>query len=85
LGLGGFDWLKLEELLEVNVEPAVLAAGLACGLEPDAIEDAYMGEWDSDEDMAFDQWEQGGMLESIPEAARGYIDWELVARDLLIA
>lgn len=82
---GGFDWLKLEELLEVNVEPAVLAAGLACGLEPDAIEDAYMGEWDSDEDMAFDQWEQGGMLESIPEAARGYIDWELVARDLLIA
>lgn len=82
---GGFDWLKLEELLEVDVEPAVLAAGLACGLEPDAIEDAYMGEWDSDEDMAFDQWEQGGMLESIPEAARGYIDWELVARDLLIA
>lgn len=82
---GGFDWLKLEELLEVDVEPAVLAAGLTCGLEPDAIEDAYMGEWNSDEDMAFDQWEQGGMLESIPEAARGYIDWELVARDLLIA
>lgn len=82
---GGFDWLKLEELLEVDVEPAVLVAGLACGLEPEAIEDAYMGEWGSDEDMAFDQWEQGGILESIPEAARGYIDWGLVARDLLIA
>lgn len=82
---GGFDWLKLEELLEVGVGPAVLVAGLACGLEPEAIEDAYMGEWGSDEDMAFDQWEQGGILESIPEAARGYIDWGLVARDLLIA
>ncbi|MNI97133.1 Antirestriction protein (ArdA) [compost metagenome] len=69
----------------MDVELAVLAAGLACGLEPNAIEDAYMGEWNSDEDMAFDLWEQGGMLESIPESARGYINWELVARDMLMS
>lgn len=81
---GGFDWLKLEELLEVDVEPAVLVAGLACGLEPEAIEDAYMGEWDSDEDMAAEQWEQGGMLDGVPDAVRSYIDWELVARDMLL-
>lgn len=81
---GGFDWLKLEELLEVDVEPTVLVAGLACGLEPDAIEDAYMGEWDSDEDMAAEQWEQGGMLDGVPDAVRSYIDWELVARDMLL-
>lgn len=81
---GGFDWLKLEELLEVDVEPAVLAAGLDCGLEPDAIEDAYMGEWDSAEDMAYEMWDQCGMLESVPEAARGYINWAMVARDMVL-
>lgn len=59
--------------LEVDVEPAVLVAGLACGFEPEAIEDAYMGEWDSDEDMAAEQWEQGGMLDGVPDAVRSYI------------
>ncbi|MDW4562596.1 antirestriction protein ArdA [Aeromonas rivipollensis] len=79
---GSFDWTALEELLEVDCEPEVLAAGLACEIAPEEIEGRYMGAWDSDEDMAAEQWEEGGLLEAIPASARGYIDWQAVARDM---
>ncbi|MGU5710544.1 antirestriction protein ArdA [Aeromonas caviae] len=79
---GSFDWMALEELLEVDCEPEVLAAGLACEIAPEEIQGRYMGSWDSDEDMAMEQWEEGGLLEAIPASARGYIDWQAVARDM---
>lgn len=79
---GSFDWAALEELLEVDCEPEVLAAGLACEIAPEEIQGRYMGSWDSDEDMAMELWEEGGLLEAIPASARGYIDWQAVARDM---
>lgn len=81
---GGFDWLKLEELLEAaeDVSTEVLTAGLDAGLEVDTIADLYLGEWESLEDYAYEQWDSCGMLAGIPEAARGYIDWAAVARDM---
>ncbi|MCE9942670.1 antirestriction protein ArdA, partial [Aeromonas rivipollensis] len=68
--------------MQVDCEPEVLAAGLACEIAPEEIQDRYMGSWDSDEDMAMEQWEEGGLLEAIPASARGYIDWQAVARDM---
>ena len=48
------------------------------------LKDAYHGEWDSEEDFAYDWWEQAGYLAQIPEELRCYIDWERVARDLFL-
>lgn len=79
---GSFDWAALEELLEVDCEPEVLAARLACEIAPEEIQGRYMGSWDSDEDMVMGLWEEGGLLEAIPASARGYIDWQAVARDM---
>lgn len=81
---GGFDWLKLEELLEAadDVGAEVLCAGLKAGLSVDTIADAYLGEHESPEDYAYQQWEDAGILAGMPEAARGYINWEAVARDM---
>jgi len=51
----------------------------------EAFEDAYHGgSWDSEEDFAYDWWEQSGLLASIPEELQGYIDFERVARDMFI-
>ncbi|MEH8198236.1 antirestriction protein ArdA [Aeromonas allosaccharophila] len=79
---GSFDWMALEALLEVECAPDVLAAGLACEIAPEEIPEAYMGTWETDEEMAMEQWEEGGMLESVPQSVRAYIDWESVARDM---
>ena len=57
------------------------------GLEyatPEAFQEAYHGEWDSEEDFAYDLWEQCGYLSEIPEHARCYIDFGRVAHDLFI-
>lgn len=81
---GSFVWDDLEELLEAaeDVGAEVLCAGMDAGLEIDAIADAYLGEYDSPEDYAYQLWEDSGMLAGVPEAARGYINWEAVARDM---
>jgi len=50
----------------------------------ESFNDAYHGEWDSEEDFAYDWWEQAGYLAQIPEELRCYIDWERVARDLFL-
>lgn len=60
----------------------LVAAGLACEIAPEEIPEAYMGTWETDEEMAMEQWEEGGMLESVPSSVRAYIDWESVARDM---
>lgn len=79
---GSFDWMALEALLEVECEPEVLAAGLACEIAAEEVSEAYMGTWETDEEMAMAQWEEGGMLGSVPLSVRAYIDWESVARDM---
>lgn len=84
---GGFDWLGFEELLEVtaDTDEAVVLAALDAGLPADEAGERFIGTWERSEDMAYDQWEQGGMLDAVPEAVRSYIDWEAVARDMLLS
>jgi len=47
--------------------------------------DAYFGQFDSDEDMAWDLLEGTGDLNEIPERLRFYFDVEKYARDLMIS
>lgn len=52
--------------------------------DPDSFQDAYHGEWHSEQDFAYDWWEQAGYLSQIPDNLQCYIDWEAVARDLFL-
>ncbi|MGL6428805.1 MULTISPECIES: antirestriction protein ArdA [Aeromonas] len=84
---GGFDWLGFEELLEIttDTDEAVVLAALDAGIPANEAGEKFIGEWKNSEDMAYDQWEQGGMLDAVPEAVRIYIDWGAVARDMLLS
>jgi antirestriction protein len=49
-------------------------------------EESYQGCWASEEDFAYQQWEDCGQLDALKKAGinESYIDWERVARDLFI-
>lgn len=85
---GSMDWAGLEEALDViegsHLDEAVFLAGLACDIPMDKIEEAYHGEYKDDEDFAYQLWEDCGYLSELPDYCRNYIDWEAVARDLMI-
>jgi len=64
----------------------VIEAAIDCDIPADKIEDAYQGRWESDEDFAYDLWEQCATKEQ-QEAANSWplncIDWERAAMDLM--
>jgi antirestriction protein len=47
-------------------------------------DEAYSGEWDSDNALAEDFMESTGMLASMPDNLRGYFDTAAFARDLMM-
>ena len=47
-------------------------------------EDAYRGEWDSEEAYAIDYIESTGVLDSMPDNLRHYFDWAAWTRDLFM-
>jgi antirestriction protein len=75
-----WDWLELD-----SDDREKLAAFIECfGQVDNAIEkmeDAYLGEYDSDEAQAWDYIESTGMFEGIPESITNYFDIEKFARD----
>ncbi|WP_421276165.1 antirestriction protein ArdA [Aeromonas veronii] len=72
-----------EALEECGGDVDMLKAGIACSIPLDKISEAYAGQAESDEDFAQEQWEQWGYMENLPAFAANYIDWEMVARDLV--
>lgn len=86
-GWGTCDWLGLEEVFEAidsgDVSEEILIAGIKLGIPVSSIQDAYYGEYSSDEEFAEELWESCGYLADMPAHAQGYIDWERVARDLM--
>tara|TARA_Y100001949_G_C15870062_1_gene279098 strand:- start:83 stop:682 length:600 start_codon:yes stop_codon:yes gene_type:complete len=47
-------------------------------------EECYVGQFDSDEDMAREQVDSCGLLEEMPESLRFYFDYASFARDLMM-
>lgn len=45
--------------------------------------EAFVGEYDSDEDFAESLWSDCGYLSEVPDRLQCYIDWSRVARDLM--
>ena len=86
-----FDWdgweTFSEELAHTSLDREVVMAYFEnCGqTDLDTIEEAYAGEWASDEDFATDLLEQCGDLDQMPENLRYYFDYSAFARDLMIS
>lgn len=74
-----WEWLALDdddkELLAVYLDE------VDQGGDIDKAREAFQGKFDSEEDWAENFWEDTGMLESIPDNLRFYIDYEKYARD----
>jgi antirestriction protein len=73
-----FDFLQAVEGSYLDEE--VFTAGISIGFSLDEIEDKYRGQWDSDEDMAEEFFDE---TVECPEHLRGYIDMEAYAHDLM--
>lgn len=52
--------------------------------DAEGFEDAYAGEWGSDEDFAEEYIESTGLLSDVPDALRNYFDLEAFSRDLMM-
>ena len=61
------------------------AAWLACGNDPDieTMEEKYIGEFSTDEEMAEEYVENSGMLNDMHENLRRYFDFTSYARDMM--
>lgn len=93
-GLGEYE--SLSDLMEIQdclnlcssyeEEEAFCAWMDETGNNPDyrSFEDAYCGKYDSEEDYAYQYIEETGMLDSLPEWAQRYFDYEAFARDLFL-
>jgi len=83
------EWADFAEALETtHLDIEVVEAYCSnffypSDVEIDKIEEAYAGQFDSDEDFAVDMLEQCGDLDSMPESLRSYFDYEKYARDLM--
>ena len=76
-------FFEYQELIEtVGTDPEMVKAGLFCDIPLESIEDAYVGEYDSDEDFAFEMAEACGFEES-NTWPNNCIDWKQAARDLM--
>ena len=51
---------------------------------PDGFEEAYQGEWDSEQEFAENFIDDMGILSDAPEVCQMYFDYEKYARDLFI-
>lgn len=82
-----FDWElynEARELVDSHYSEDVVVAAMKLGITLERLEDAYSGSYESDEDFAQELWENMGYLDNLPAHVSGYIDWEKVARDLMI-
>ena len=66
-----------------NIDEDIVAAGLSLGLSPDTIEEAYAGQFDSDEDFARDMADQLGAVDKNALWPNNCIDWEYAAHELM--
>ena len=64
-----------------HLDAEVIEAGIELGIPLDKIEDAYYGQFESDEDLAWEHIESGCMGD-IPDHLINYIDMERLGRDL---
>lgn len=73
----------LEAVQECDQDIEVIEAALYLDISPSDIDEAYQGEYSSDEDFAREMAEQLGAIDRNATWPQNCIDWELAARELM--
>lgn len=76
------DRRGLEKLID-RLGEEVVKAGLSLGISPSDIEEAYQGEYNSDEHFAQEMAEQLGSIDKNVSWPYTCIDWEYAAKELM--
>jgi antirestriction protein len=82
------EWADFKEQLatthldEETIDAYLDNMGTYGGVDIDAIQDSYYGQYDDFTDFAYHLMEETGDLEQIPESLRGYFDYEKFGHDL---
>ena len=82
----GFDEELFEKLLDAteNYDEKVVVACYALFDSVESLEDRYLGEFNSDEDFAWQYIDDTGMFADVPDSISRYFDIEAFARDMMI-
>jgi antirestriction protein len=84
-GLSEELWQFNEVVSSSHLDEDIILAAMECGFEPEEAEDRYVGSYASDADFAQELTEEVGYLpEELPAWIECHIDWEGVARDLMV-
>ena len=74
---------KLEVINNIDLPLEVIEAGIECEIEPEEIEECYVGSYNSGIDFAVELADSCGFEEST-SWPNNCIDWERAARDLML-
>lgn len=77
-----FDYM--ERITASHLDAEVFAAAADLDIPAEHVEDAYQGEYRSDEDFAEEFAEQLGLVDDSAQWPNNCIDWERAARDLML-
>lgn len=77
-----FEFAKAFAECEQDIE--VVEAAVELGIDPDNIDEAYQGEWKSDEDFARSIAEDTGAVNNDANWPYTCIDWEWAAREIMM-
>ena len=78
------DDTETELKLREEYSDAHIDAAIACDVSLDDFEEAYQGEYSSDEDFAMEMADELGCINTDASWPNSYIDWERAARDLMM-
>lgn len=76
-------WDYLAAIENSLLEAEVFEAAADLGIGFDDVEELYQGQYDSDEDFAYDFAEQIGVLDDEAQWPHNCVDWVRAARDLM--
>lgn len=82
-GLDAEYWDYIETIESSHLDAEVFAAAEDCEIPYESVEDAYQGEYSSDEEFAQEFAESCGLVNDDATWPSNYIDWERAARDLM--
>ena len=81
---GSCDWSEYKAFLDEDEDKDMLIAGIACGIPLKRIAEVCCGQADSDEDFARETVESCYNMDDWPSFLVYHIDWEGVARDVMM-
>ena len=66
-----------------HLDADIFEAAANCDIDPADVEEAYQGQYDNDEDFAYQLADECGQIDHMATWPQNCIDWERAARDLM--